>query len=298
MTTDKAVPVAPSPTWRSRLRSPISQLSFLQKSLLFAELSCLSYRHEPDAIAAAALIEIPKVLFFDRDGSQAYRFENDHDCVIVCRGTEPNEWNDIQADANALTAIADPVGRVHVGFKREVDDLWPLIEEAIRDNDKPLWFTGHSLGGAMATICAGRCKVSKFKSSPTALYTYGSPRVGSKRYVNFVSLTHYRWVNNNDIVCRVPPPWLGYRHAGTECYLDAHGNFRELRGWARFKDRVKGLGMSLMQGNIDYFSDHSMLRYIEGISKALAREYEPEIQQLVKKITRAEEETRPGVQRG
>jgi len=66
----------------------------------------------------------------------------------------------------------------------------------------------------MAAICAGRCRLSYIRSNPRALYTYGSPRVGNRRYVNYVQLEAYRWVNNNDIVTRVPPSWLGYRHKG------------------------------------------------------------------------------------
>ena len=50
--------------------------------------------------------------------------------------------------------IAETAGRVHRGFKREVDDLWPRLEQALVNNTRPLWFAGHSLGGAMATICA------------------------------------------------------------------------------------------------------------------------------------------------
>jgi len=282
-------PAPPSALWRSRLQGPIARLSFLQRSFLFAELAYLSYRQEPDAVEAAALIELPQVQFFDREGAQAYRFENEHDCVIVCRGTEPHEWNDVEADVNAVMAVAETAGKVHVGFNSEVNALWPMMEPFIRNLDKPLWLTGHSLGGAMATICAGRCKLSQEHATPTALYTFGSPRVGNRQYVNYAPITHYRWVNNNDIVCRVPPPWMGYRHAGTECYLDAHGELRDLRGWSRLIDRIQGLGMSLRHGRIDYFSDHSMIRYIEAIERLLKREHEPDVQRRVRKITSSEE---------
>ena len=103
--------------------------------------------------------------------------------MIVCRGTEPNDWNDIRADLDLALVIAETAGRVHRGFKREVDDLWPRLEQALVNNTQPLWFTGHSLGGAMATICASRCKLSYIQSNPRALYTFGSPRVGNRRYV-------------------------------------------------------------------------------------------------------------------
>jgi triacylglycerol lipase len=81
-------------------------------------------------------------------------------------GTEPNEWNDIKADVNAWTVLAESVGRVHRGFKEEVDTLWPLMEAALAENNKTTWFTGHSLGAAMAAICAGRCMLSKIESNP------------------------------------------------------------------------------------------------------------------------------------
>ena len=94
----------------------------------------------------------------------------------------------MKADLDAATAVAETVGRVHRGFKREVDDLWPRLEQALVNNTRTLWFTGHSLGGAMTTICAGRCKLSHIQSDPRAVFTFGSPRVGNKRYVNYVRL--------------------------------------------------------------------------------------------------------------
>ena len=130
----------------SKVVGPISELTFLQRALLFAELSMISYNDQEEAERAAAIAGFDDVTLYDRDGSQAYRFRNDQDCVIACRGTEPNEWNDIQADANAASVIAETAGKVHRGFKREVDDLWPMLETALMSNDQPLWFCGHSLG--------------------------------------------------------------------------------------------------------------------------------------------------------
>ena len=115
----------------SRLTGPICELTFLQRSLLMAELAMIAYNDEQEAKRAYELIGLTDVTFYDRDGSQAYRVRNDHDCVISCRGTEPNEWNDIRADANAASVLAETAGRVHRGFKTEVDDLWPMIETAL-----------------------------------------------------------------------------------------------------------------------------------------------------------------------
>lgn len=144
-----------------------------------------------------------------------------------------------------------------------------------------MWFAGHSLGGAMATICAGRCKLSKIPSNPEAIFTFGSPRVGNQRYINFVKIPHYRWVNNNDVVPRVPPPWLGYRHSGQELYIDTDGNLRSIQSWVRFADRMRGLWQALLQGQIDYFGDHGMDRYIQAIQKAAEKDQSGELRYVL-----------------
>ncbi|MEM7479232.1 MAG: lipase family protein [Planctomycetota bacterium] len=244
-----------------RLETPISEMSLLRQAVLFAELARLSY-YRPDIVEAIAdKLGLEHCEFFDRDGAQAYILGNQHDCVVVCRGTEPNEWNDVKADANAISVVAETAGRVHGGFKSEVDDLWPRLQVALKENQKPLWFSGHSLGGAMATICAGRCKLAEIPSNPEGLFTFGSPRVGNNRYINFVQIPHYRFVNNNDIVCRVPPPWMGYKHCGREFYFNALGKLRDYKSWRRFRDRWYGFFISLGRLKIDHFADHSMVKY-------------------------------------
>lgn len=256
----------------SKVTGPIRELTFLQRSLLFAELSMIAYNDEDETRRACEIVGFPDVTFYDRDGSQAYRFRNDHDCVIACRGTEPNEWNDIRADANAAAVLAETAGKVHRGFKQEVDDLWPMLETALISNDQPLWFCGHSLGGAMATICAGRCFLSHISSNPEQLYSYGSPRVGDRRYINFVKLEHFRYVNNNDIVTRVPPILLGYRHCGREVYLNRNGVISRLGHIARRRDRWKGFLRGLRRWKIDHFADHSIHGYIDAIFAAVKDE--------------------------
>jgi triacylglycerol lipase len=192
--------------------------------------------------------------------------------VVVCRGTEPTEWNDVKADANAVSVLAEAIGRVHSGFKREVDDLWPILARALAGNRQPLWFAGHSLGGAMATICARRCRLSETLSHPEGLFTYGSPRVGDRAYVKYGRLVHYRWVNNNDIVTRVPPAWWGYRHGGREMYIDSRGRVRDVGGWRRVVDRLRGFILGLGRLSIDHFSDHSIEHYVTHIHAAVQRQ--------------------------
>lgn len=253
----------------SDVRGPVAELSFLRRALLMAELAMIAYNDEAEAQRAAHAIGFSEAKLFDQDGSQAYRFRNKHDVVLACRGTEPTEWNDIQADANAVMSVVGTLGNVHSGFNREVDDLWPVLEEAIRENSQSVWFCGHSLGAAMATICAYRCKASSIVSNPRELHTFGSPRVGCRRYIRHAQLDHYRWVHNNDIVTRVPPVWMGYRHCGQEVYLDRFGQIRKLKGVLRSRDRWRGFLGGLLQWRIDLLTDHSIGLYAQHIASAV-----------------------------
>lgn len=245
---------------------PIARLSWIGRSLLFAELSRLSYGEPANVAPVAYAAGIDECEFISDAGAEVYVLGTRHDCIVVARGTEPSKWDDIRADANAWTVAID-VGRVHSGFHNHVDVLWPKIELLLRENQRPVWFAGHSLGGAMATLCAVRCRISQIPSEPRAIFTFGSPRVGDRKVVNFLKIRHYRWVNNNDIVARVPPRWMGYRHMGREIYLNRRGRISSLPTWLRWHDAWRGFLRSLSQGKLDHLSDHSMVEYISHIRK-------------------------------
>ncbi len=253
----------------SEIGRDIRSMPFIKRALLFAELSMIAYLSPEQTRSAAARLGFSQTNFYNNDGSQAYSFANDDDIVIAFRGTEPNEWNDIKADMDATKALAETAGHVHRGFKKEVDDLWPELEKMLVSNKKnlakKLWFTGHSLGGAMASICAGRCLLSHIDTAPEQIHTFGSPRVGTKRYINHAKVDYYRWVNNNDIVTRSPPAWLGYRHAGKEMYLDALGQLKTLSAVERRADLWRGFVSGLKKRELDYFSDHLIDRYVDYI---------------------------------
>jgi triacylglycerol lipase len=256
----------------SDVRGPLKDLSFLRRALVMAELALIAYNDEAEAQRAAAAIGFPEAQLFDNDGSQAFRFRNEFDVVLTCRGTQITEWNDVKADANAIMAALGAFGNVHSGFNREVDDLWPLMEDLLKGDSLPVWFCGHSLGGAMATICTYRCKVSSIVRDPQELHTFGSPRVGCRKWIRHADVTHYRWVHNNDIVTRVPPVLMGYRHCGNEIYLDRYGRIRKLTGMWRSRDRWRGFVSGLLKWRLDMLSDHSIGHYATHIAEAVDKE--------------------------
>ena len=242
-------------------------MTFKQRSLLFAKLASIAYCNEKTAKSQAKKLGFTTVEFYELGGAQAYRFMNKHDIVIACRGTEPTELNDIKADLKAAPVMAETIGRVHRGFKDEVDELWPMVKEDLQrvGKTRKAWFCGHSLGAAMATLMASRAEDDPAAPHIEELYTFGSPRVGWRKFVNSLDVVHHRWVNNNDIVTRVPLAAMGYKHDGTEHYTNAYGKVRKLTLWQRTKDRFRGMWMGLKKGSVDNFSDHSMTNYIANL---------------------------------
>lgn len=257
------------PVYSRPLVAPINQLDLLHKSLLFAELSNIVYLREELVAQSSAYLGFRDYRYINNDGAQAYLFANEYDCALVFRGTEPTDWNDIKADLNVASIVAETVGRVHRGFKYEADDIWNDVESIMLRNDKTLWLAGHSLGAAIATICAARCKLGRFQTTPIELYTYGSPRVGNQIFVSHTDVKHYRWVNNKDLVTRMPPVWLRYRHTGEEVFLGASGKIDRISSSSGRGSLWRGLLSGVFKGRLDLFSDHLMENYIKHIRSSI-----------------------------
>eukprot|EP00163_Fabomonas_tropica_P014737 TRINITY_DN267_c0_g1_i11.p1 TRINITY_DN267_c0_g1~~TRINITY_DN267_c0_g1_i11.p1 ORF type:complete len:162 (-),score=36.01 TRINITY_DN267_c0_g1_i11:124-609(-) len=70
---------------------------------------------------------------------------------------------------------------------------------------------GHSLGGAMATLCALDLVVNAKISRMGVTYTVGQPRVGNQAFASFYDqyvthpYGHFRVVHARDIVPQLPP---------------------------------------------------------------------------------------------
>jgi hypothetical protein len=78
-------------------------------------------------------------------------------------------------------------------------------------------FTGHSLGGALATLAAAIFQ-------PACLITFGAPRVGDAAFGATMSgVESRRYVGCCDMIARVPPELLGFRHCGELRYIDRNG---------------------------------------------------------------------------
>ncbi|MBE9181413.1 lipase family protein [Oculatella sp. LEGE 06141] len=96
--------------------------------------------------------------------------------------------------------------------------------------------TGHSLGGALATLCAVDIQYN-FSDVAIDIYTFGTPRVGNDGFresFNRRVPNSYRFVYGMDMVAALPRPWQGYSHVDTEQRLGSRFSLNFLT--RRFKD--------------------------------------------------------------
>jgi triacylglycerol lipase len=231
--------------------------------LIFANIAAITYEDPKTARTKFKAIGYTIVEFFDIENAQAYLLKgSDGIHVLSFRGTEVTEPSDILADLKAGKNIEAIGGKIHVGFKGEINKLWPAIQKSVA-NINSLYVTGHSLGAAMATIAAGRMH-SKVK----ALITFGSPRVGNQEYVDSLTFAHYRVQNNCDDVTKVPFRLMGFRHHGTHMYMNYYGAFRNLTPWQQIKDMARSRAKAYTKGQKFLGAyDHMMDSYIAKLGK-------------------------------
>lgn len=212
-----------------------------------------------------------EVIGFNRKSSQGAVIVNSNYITAAFRGTdEPADW----LDNLNVAAMDGPIGRVHSGFQRGLMEIWPEMKSAIRKARQevgkalPLWITGHSLGGAMATLAAA--ELIQADDPFYGLYTFGSPRAGDREFARTFNIEAikrtFRFQNNNDIVTRVPARVMGYSHIGSFIYITEGKKLTLDAGfWFQFLDQVSGAVNALAEKGFDGVEDHAVDGYISAI---------------------------------
>ncbi|UCD79596.1 MAG: lipase family protein, partial [Desulfobacterales bacterium] len=200
-----------------------------------AEVSTLVYA-DPDFVGIRFReAGFPEVRFFDKQSTQCYVANNDRFAIVAFRGSEI--WKkdgkfdlnkviaDLKADVDIRLTEWLPGGKVHRGFKEALEQVWPDLLPHITQLESrgcKIWITGHSLGAALATLCAGRY------GNVQGVYSFGSPRVGDDEFKENLDVNIYRVVNNDDIFCQVPPRGR-YVHVGELKFIDRDGIMQDKR---------------------------------------------------------------------
>jgi hypothetical protein len=134
---------------------------------------------------------------------------------VAFRGTT-SDFGDILRDLRAVPWYDKDLGWCHSGFLKGAREIYPLLRPALHSG--PLWLTGHSLGGALATLVAAM--MVRDGIPLTGLVTFGCPRVGYGLEERLKAVPfQQRWVHGTDCVPSHPWTVWGYRHARWESWL-------------------------------------------------------------------------------
>jgi triacylglycerol lipase len=217
-----------------------------RNALILARACELAYYNEPEGPArfrselgmTARLISV--------DNTQVYIAETDGSIVVAFRGSEAPTTLDGFKDwllTNANNYLILPEGRAgtdftaagvgarfHKGFLEALEMIWePMlaaVNNAIKTKERPVWITGHSLGGALALMAAWRLQRSFI--SIQEIVTFGAPMIGNdaaaKAFEQEFSGKIYRFVDLEDVVPHLPSVSLianAYTHCQNEVGLGA-----------------------------------------------------------------------------
>ncbi len=205
---------------------------------------------------------------------QAYVVFFEDFAVISVRGTD-NDFEDILTDIDFVKIPYHELDQseIHRGFKNAADLLRAVIRNTIRLKnweEKPIYFCGHSLGGAIAQICA-RDIMGPWYLYPV-VYSFGSPRVytGSKYPSLVPSPPHHRIVNGCDIVPNLPSRSIGFEHTEYNLlYLTSSGALlQDPPYWQQVLDHWLDVSAGLLDGfraeiPVRRFTRHRIAEYVE-----------------------------------
>ena len=144
--------------------------------------------------------------------------------VIVFRGTNADEISDWFVNLECLS-VDTPQGAFHRGFFNAYTSMKEQIMKVLDGSKrKYLWITGHSLGGALAVVCAYDL-VENEKAVLDGVVTFGQPQVAHEQLASHLDrllLGHYaHFVNEADIVPRIPPS--PFAHCGSLVWFKGDG---------------------------------------------------------------------------
>jgi len=230
-----------------------------------------------------------------REENRGLILSNEAALIVVFRGTRLHVRNlmdvaelviinqsDLWIDSLFLPAVCRVGGRVHSGFLRAFADVSGQLDELLKakPSGQKIWLTGHSLGGALATLAAAHLG----RDAVQGLYTYGCPRVGDAKFTSVLPDTsHLRFVHRQDWVVEQPPEFLGYVHAGTLRQLpgapprrlrdDLLDGARDLTAALRVMAKELRLKVGDLPFTVSGLADHMPVHYATDLWNAVVAQF-------------------------
>jgi len=292
-------PPKPPMSSLERLRSPCDSEGKADWPVteLLASMSNIAYQTPPAAATSCGKLGFDHIVPVVVHPMAAFVISSEDVTVIAFRGTDdPADWL-VNLD---IFSTPTPHGEMHQGFADAYKTLKAPILDTLRPKPpKHLWVTGHSLGGALAVVCAYDL-IDNEKMALDGVITFGQPMVarrGLADYLDKLLLGRFAHVvNDADIVPRVPPT---YSHCGSLVWFTDGGirrskpqrpivgaapdqplngqddnpkpltaaEFEQMKADLKKRTDPQRLpdGRPVVQGNTPWIRDHSMSLYLDKV---------------------------------
>jgi len=171
--------------------------------------------------------------------------------------------------------------KFHKGFYKAIHTSFEEINEKLKEwseeHKLPIYITGHSLGGAMASIYNGiwssNYRFSDWNEGYSHLKPHSCYAFGMPRYCNLSGITYlknpFHIYNPMDIVAVVPPRWMGYEDCSNEFRLNGQ-EIENISIYENYKN-IKWLSKLML---IKRIREHSIELYRDSIEKqVLSKQY-------------------------
>lgn len=212
--------------------------------------------------------------------------EDDRTLTISVAGTDSIANAIVDAECVQVSLLKGIEGAskilCHYGFWKGMEALWPRLLPFLQTNRKCLVLTGHSLGAAIVRLILLRM-YWELNLRPSAIITFGEPRslnwYGSMFCENVIGVRSIRWIDELDVVTRVP--WVTlwppekirlFRHVDGSYWL-VDGKIEVNRpAWKRLPQDWRGYWAERTAKGPDrelvpFIADHSIALYRERIAE-------------------------------
>jgi predicted lipase len=175
----------------------------------------------------------PKVITSSKTSTQVFvgrtNGESSENIVVAFRGSQDLlNWIS-NLDFAKMSAYPKCKGcKVHNGFYRAWESVMGEVVSEVKrlvalQPKAQVFVTGHSLGAALAVLCAAELGASaqSLGFPIEAVYTFGEPRVGNDKFRDFYNTgakVTWRLTHRHDPVPHLPLYKMGFRHMATEVF--------------------------------------------------------------------------------
>ena len=239
--------------------------------------SCAAYENDPTTYSFFHDFHFDEVIPFSsdpkKDGGATRGFLAARNDAIILAFRGSDDAQDWAINFN-VKKIQDNGAHVHEGFVLALASVWDKISTPLRkmveQKNRKIWVTGHSLGGALATLATRR--LLNMGVGQIETHTFGQPRVGGIKLAKQITSTFYRFAYVSDPVPVFPPERMRYVHTGTLKQIGADGTIRGdstslISQIAAQSNTIKQFfGNSLKTFIRERIDDHFISNYVEKIA--------------------------------